>query len=518
MKKFTKFSIVAAIVLVMMFAMSASVFANYAYSLEVGYPCDVTLAEDETATINFVPETSGWYTIVSDGGSYGGIDPVCRIYVGDDEVAYDDDGNGDRNFKVTHYFEAFENYELKVYDYGKNDAGTITIYANQTTDSIVWNGSYYVYIGSDGRQVTGRTGWYKTADGKWIYFQSNSGDLATGKWMKDSVGWCYINYYGYMSTNTIVEDSVGLCFVGADGYQVTTAGWRSTQYGDWVYVKPNGYLLTEAWMKDSGGWCYLGEYGYMVRGGTAKDSKGVCYLGDDGYQVTGPAGWCDIGYDGSVWIYFKSDGYLMANQWLSEYGVWYFFNEYGYMATGLTNVGGDRYACFDWDNGKLLTNQWIECYDYWGDSEEPEYGIAYAGSDGYLLQNQWKNDGYGWRYFGADCRLATDKWAKDSKGWCYLNQDGYMVTNDTAEDSVGWCYIGSDGYQVTTPGWHAVNEDGDYVYVNSNGYVKSLEWYSYGGSWYYFTEWGYMCRGGFYHIDDEIHAFNDAGVWLGKVS
>lgn len=91
MKKLLKFSVVAAVMLVMIFAMSTSIFSAYAYVLDGEGVCDVELGVGETASISFIPATSGYYIIESDRGDTG-IDPVCWVYLDGEQLTDGDDG------------------------------------------------------------------------------------------------------------------------------------------------------------------------------------------------------------------------------------------------------------------------------------------------------------------------------------------------------------------------------------------------------------------------------------------
>ena len=64
-------------------------------------------------------------------------------------------------------------------------------------------------------------GWV-AENGKWAYYEN--GVKATNKWLKDSVGWCYVGEDGYCVTNCWKADSVGWCYLDANGRMTQKVG------------------------------------------------------------------------------------------------------------------------------------------------------------------------------------------------------------------------------------------------------------------------------------------------------
>ena len=61
--------------------------------------------------------------------------------------------------------------------------------------------------------------------------------MVTNKWLKDSVGWCYVGDNGYCLTSQWKKDSKGWCYLDKNGRMV---------YDKWVdgfYVNKNGYWV-----------------------------------------------------------------------------------------------------------------------------------------------------------------------------------------------------------------------------------------------------------------------------------
>ena len=115
-------------------------------------------------------------------------------------------------------------------------------------------------------------GWVNEG-GKWAYYEN--GVRITNKWVKDSVGWCYLGADGYCVTNKWVADSVGWCYLDGQGRMVTNK-WVMDSVG-WCYLGADGYCVTNKWVADSKGWCYLDSNGRMVTNKWVKDSVGWCY-------------------------------------------------------------------------------------------------------------------------------------------------------------------------------------------------------------------------------------------------
>ncbi len=210
-----------------------------------------------------------------------------------------------------------------------------------------------------------RNGWV-LEDGKWAYFES--GIKATNRWIKDSVGWCYVGADGYCVTNCWKADSKGWCYLDANGRMVYNKWVKDN--GKWYFMDSNGYMVSNCWKKDSTGWCYLGSSGAMLTNAWVKDSVGWCYVGADGYCVT--------------------------NKWVKDSVGW----------------------CYLDANGRMATNKWIK----------DSVGWCYVGANGYCVTNDWVKDSKGWCYLDANGRMVYNNWVKDGGKWYYLDSNGYMVT------------------------------------------------------------------------------------------
>ena len=200
-----------------------------------------------------------------------------------------------------------------------------------------------------------KDGWVKEGS-RWAYYEQ--GARVVNRWVKDSVGWCYLGEDGYAVSDCWKQDSVGWCYLNSNG-SMTKNAWVKTD-GQWYYLDGNGYRVTNAWKKDSKGWVYVGADGAMKTNAWVRDSIGWCYVGADGYAVTNCWKKDSVG-----WCYLNSNGSMTKNAWVKDGNKWY-----------------------------------------------------YLDGDGYMVTNAWKKDSKGWVYVGADGAMKTNAWVRDSIGWC----------------------------------------------------------------------------------------------------
>lgn len=109
---------------------------------------------------------------------------------------------------------------------------------------------------------------------------------------------------------------------------------------------------------------------------------------------------------GGVWYYFDNSGYMLSNQWKKHTdGYWYWFNNSGEMVTGWQTIGAKKY------------------------------------------------------YFKETGEMKTG-WLKEDDKWYYLDSvNGDLVTNSFVKGRDGSYYVGDDGVMVTS-GTFTVDSDG----------------------------------------------------------
>ena len=141
-----------------------------------------------------------------------------------------------------------------------------------------------------------------------------------------------------------------------------------------------GFNREEGWKKNETGWWY--EY-----------TDGT-YPKEQFKEIDG------------VWYYFDNSGYMLSNQWKKHTdGYWYWFNNSGEMVTGWQTIGAKKY------------------------------------------------------YFKETGEMKTG-WLKEDDKWYYLDSvNGDLVTNSFVKGRDGSYYVGDDGVMVTS-GTFTVDSDG----------------------------------------------------------
>lgn len=107
-------------------------------------------------------------------------------------------------------------------------------------------------------------------------FKFKSGEIdslhdSKGHWVKDAVGWCYLDSNGHWLYNKWIEDSVGWCYLGSNGHLVVNE-WVKDSTG-WCYLDSNGRMMTDSWLEWNNKWYYLDANGHMVTGTKVIDGK-----------------------------------------------------------------------------------------------------------------------------------------------------------------------------------------------------------------------------------------------------
>lgn len=356
-------------------------------------------------------------------------------------------------------------------------------------------------------------------EGDKIYYTEDDGSVFKGGWKK-------INFTGVSTW----EDE--------DGIQHS----ESYDYDEWIYAKADGALAQNEWVEVSGKWYYF-DWIWM-RTGTVED-KGTYYLLDQSGAWTGvsakDAGWVKNGSDwyylevysdeygsggyfctglgiindvpyffdkngkmtsngwqkqtwnysdgtsDTSWYYAQSNG-VLATGWKKIDGVWYYFNEYGWMYHDMTNpkIGDNRYAFRG--SGAMVEDSWYsETWTY-------DDGTTYTG----------------WVYANKDGSLATG-WKKINGTWYYFNKYGWMEADRfISGDDEGKIvyYLDESGAMVT--GWEKFGDE--WLYFDANGALVTNSWIKDGDTWYY-VEYT-MVKDGTYTIDGKEYTFDASGAWI----
>ena len=162
-------------------------------------------------------------------------------------------------------------------------------------------------------------------------------------------------------------------------------------------------VVSNKWIQDGNKWQYLDENGKIVYS-TFKYINGIWYyFNDSGYMVTG---WQ---YINGTWYYFNGSGYMMTG-WQYINGTWYYFNDSGYMVTGWQYINGTWYY-FN-GSGHMMTG-WQYINGIW----------YYFNGSGYMMTG-WQYINGTWYYFNGSGHMMT--------GWQYINGIWYYFDNSGA--------------------------------------------------------------------------------------
>lgn len=150
------------------------------------------------------------------------------------------------------------------------------------------------------------------------------------------------------------------------------------------------------------------------------------------------------------WFYYQNSA--PAKGWLYAGGFWYWFDNEGVMAVGLTECAGGRY----------LLNA--------GDDASIPYGAMRLG---------WVACDDGWRFFNASGAMERC-WLLDGSNWYWLDPEtGTMATGATQCGSSSYCF-GASGAMAF--GW--AYDRGTWYYADSSGELQS-GWLHKWGAWYW---------------------------------
>lgn len=148
------------------------------------------------------------------------------------------------------------------------------------------------------------------------------------------------------------------------------------------------------WSGDGEDWRYVLPDGEYLERKWLLDSGKWYYFDEDGYMQTGmqrisgkyyyfrPTGEMAVGWvydeDSDAWYYMNDDG-TRKTGWLSTGGAWYWFDSKGVMYhDGFRMVSGHKYYFFD--NGQMAANQYVETYFYDADGlRDRRYDITIQG-------------------------------------------------------------------------------------------------------------------------------------------
>ena len=154
-------------------------------------------------------------------------------------------------------------------------------------------------------------------------------------------------------------------------------------------------------------------------------------------------------YSNGRWWYKHANGTYTTNGWEKINGVWYRFDNSGWMQTGWVKDGSWYYL----DGSGAMKTGWLKDYGSW-------YYLDGSGA----MKTGWLKDNGSWYYLDGSGVMQTG-WVKDNDNWYYLQDSGAMKTG-WMKVSGKWYYAYSSGalaINTTTPDGYRVNYNGEWV-------------------------------------------------------
>ena len=185
-----------------------------------------------------------------------------------------------------------------------------------------------------------------------------------------------------------------------------TTGWKKLDDGTWTYVKADGKLAEDEWIKDGGKWYYF---------------EGTTMVADDFFWWKDKMYACD------------KTGAMLANQWYKipreVNPLWFYAGDDGAFVEGWKKVDGKWYFFFPgidfpfmfWD-GALPIEKGGKIASAW-DEKVPIYVFNKSGA---MVENGWYKTEAAYWYYVKNGEAAKG-WVKDGGKWYYLDtEEGFM--------------------------------------------------------------------------------------------
>ena len=269
---------------------------------------------------------------------------------------------------------------------------------------------------------------------------------------------------------------------------------------------------TNRWVRSGNRWWYCHRDGSYTKDDWEAINGVWYYFDQSGWMVTGwlkkPEGW----------YYLNPSTGAMATGWASVNGKWYFFNSAGRMVTGwLSRPSGWYYLS---DSGAMATG-WQYIRNAWYYLEEGNgnmvIGWKQVGNNWYYLQssgamaaNTWIGD----YYVNGSGVWVQGHWVQSGNRWWYANPDGTYPKNGWKTIQSKQYYFDKDGWMVTGwlkigSTWYYLNPSGERAYDQWVGTPKAI------GSCY-ISKYGKAVTGTTYSLGDYIYTF-DANGYCTKI-
>lgn len=241
------------------------------------------------------------------------------------------------------------------------------------------------------------------------------------------------------------------------------------------------------------------------------------------------------------WFYYQNSA--PAKGWLYTGGFWYWFDNEGVMAVGLTECAGGRYLLNAGDDASIpygaMRLGWVACDDGWrffnasGAMErcwlldgsnwywlDPETGImatgaTQCGSGSYCFGASgamafgWAYDRGTWYYADSSGELQSG-WLHKWGAWYWLDPSTKAMATGLVNDGSSLYAMGASGAMET--GWALV--DGVWYHAAGSG-VLDVGWYWDGSQWYWLDlETRTMATGEFEAYGDRYYALADGAIQM----
>lgn len=241
------------------------------------------------------------------------------------------------------------------------------------------------------------------------------------------------------------------------------------------------------------------------------------------------------------WFYYQNSA--PAKGWLYTGGFWYWFDNEGVMAVGLTECAGGRYLLNAGDDASIpygaMRFGWVACDDgwrffnasgamercwlldgsnwYWLDPETGVMatGVTQCGSSSYCFGASgamafgWAYDCGTWYYADSSGELQSG-WLYKWGAWYWLDPSTKAMATGLVNDGSNLYAMGASGAMQT--GWALV--DGVWYHAAESG-VLDAGWYWDGSHWYWLDlETRAMATGEFEAYGEHYYAFADGSIQM----
>jgi len=261
----------------------------------------------------------------------------------------------------------------------KGHTGWIEInnkYFNITAEGLprtgYYQGSKYNYYFT--QKGVMKTGWIKDTNGKYMYFDSETGRQLHNKWIKYKNNTYYVDKNGYMIT-----------------------GWLEYK-GNTYYLKSDGRMVTK--------WNKIGKYYYYFSPNTGKmlSEKWIYYK--------------------KVWYYVNAKGRMKTNAWIEYKNHWYRVDADGKMISNKKVKIGSKQYYFD-KNGRMASDKVVTI----------DKNLYYASTSGAIItKTGWHEENKNVYLIGTGGKLTINKLAKYNGTYYYMRPTGRgeLLRNQTA--------------------------------------------------------------------------------------